>query len=56
MKKAIEIAPGYGIVLRTAGKAWPEQALEAYRRAIGSDRAEPSELEADIERLDQAKF
>jgi len=62
LKKAIEIAPGDGIVLRTAGKAydellkWPEQALEAYRRAIGSDRAEPSELEADIERLDQAKF
>jgi tetratricopeptide (TPR) repeat protein len=60
LKKAMEIAPGDGIVLRTVGKTydellkWPEQAVEAYRRARLSNRAEPSELEADIERLDQA--
>jgi tetratricopeptide (TPR) repeat protein len=60
LKKAMEIAPGDGIVLSTAGKAyaellkWPEEASEAYRRAKLSDRADPSELEADIERLDRA--
>src|SRR5262249_61476113 len=59
LRKAMEIAPGDGIVLTTAYKTyavlkWPEEASEAKRRAKLSDRANPSELEADIERLDQA--
>src|SRR5262249_16464387 len=59
LRKAMEIAPGDGIVRTTAYKTyavlkWPEEASEAKRRAKLSDRANPSELEADIERLDQA--
>jgi len=56
LKKAVEIMPRNGIVLKTVGQVYealnrPQQAIEFYRRAIAADEKTNAGLNADIERL-----